>query len=141
MIQDYIWKIFPPYEVKVTREYIKEYFKRYEAQVGLGSGNTIKHVRNLALERIKNHRAVVNSVRIENIHPENIALIQIVNSIDSHLGSGACHIYRNTLSDDGRCLMRLLNSANKILVEKKYMSQAEVNKFDAELKQQISRAG
>ena len=141
MLQDYIWKIFTPYEVKVTRAYIKEFFDVYGSNVGFGSSNTVKYAKNLALKRTKNHSALVHSVRIDNVHPENIALIQIVNAIDSHLGSGACHIYRNTLRDDGKDLLRILNSANKILIDKKYMSQEDVNKYDAELRQQISRAG
>ena len=141
ILQDYLWKIFPPYEGKVTKAHINEFFEKHASDVGLMSGDTVQYVKNLALNRIKNHRAVVHSVRIEHIHPEHIALIQIVNAIDSHLGSGECHIYRNTLREDGKDLLSILSKANKILVEKKYMTQENINKLDAELRAQIARAG
>ena len=45
------------------------------------------------------------------------------------------------LKDDGKELLRIMQVANKIAVEKGYLTNEEVNKSNVELNQQISKAG
>ena len=143
MLMKLIWKIFPPYEVKVTKAYIKDFFSLDETQARslTGAQYALETIKAQVLQRVSDVNSIIHAVRIDKIHPEHIALIQILNTLDSHIGSGNYHIYRNMLKDDGKELLRIMQVANKIAIEKDYLTNEEVNKSNAELNQQISKAG
>jgi hypothetical protein len=141
MIQDIIWTIFKPYEVKITLEYIDKFFSRKDTPPSLMVGHVMDKIKNEAIHSTKNAKDIVHSIRISHMHPEHISLIIIANILEWHIGSGYYHIYRGVLKDDGKELMRLLNIANSILIEKKYIPQEEINRLNNELKKQIASAG
>ncbi len=144
MIKKLLWKFFPPYEVKLTKAYVNDFFELEDVQpknLFSGAENALKIIKSEVLQKCNNVDAIIHAVRIEQTHPENIALIQIINTLFWHIGSGNYHIYRNTLKDDGKELLRVFNIANKFSLDKKYSTQEEVNKANSDIRKDISMAG
>lgn len=139
-MQEFFWKIIPPYEVKVTKMAVREFFDSGGFKTRLGMAD-FRGIEKQALSLVGNAKNTVYSMRVGRMHPEQIALICIANVLESHIGSGHYHIYRGVLSPAGNELRQALNKANELLVERGYMTQSEIQNLNSELDAQINRAG
>lgn len=135
-MQKLLWKLFPPYEVKLTVEEVKAFFKQRE---GLGLSNSIIEPQVLALA--KDAGKVVYTIRIDRMKPDQLALILITNVLGQHLGSGQHHIYRGVLSMTGNDMLALWHQVQSELLKRGYCSEAEVEKDNRWVREQIKGAG
>ena len=140
-MQEFFWKIIPPYEVKVTKMAVREFFERGGYTTRLGAMADFRGIEKQALSIVGNAKNTAYSMRVGRMHPEQIALVCITNVLESHIGSGQYHIYRGVLNPAGNELRRALNKANELLVKGGYMTQSEIQDLNGELDAQIKRAG
>ncbi len=129
-----LWKIFPPYEVKLTVE---------EAKVFLGQ--TAEICRSIVEPEIvalaKDADKTVYSVRIDRMKPDHLALLLITNVVGRHIGSGAHHTYRGVLSMKGQDMLKVWHSAQKAMMERGYATEAEVAEDNQWIQEQIKGVG
>ena len=97
-LHGFLWKFFPPLEVKVTISEIETFFRDYGFSIGKGL------VESYVKAGVRGHvEETVYSIRIEHKKPEHLALIAITNALSALLPSGHYHTYRGGIR--GRTLV------------------------------------
>lgn len=133
-MQKIIWKLFSPYEVKLTVNEAKKFLNE-TAQL---CKNTIEpEVITLA----KDAEKTVYSIRIDQMKPDQLALLLITNVIGQLISSGSFHTYRGVLSLVGQDMLKVWHSAQKTMQERGYCSEEEVAEDNNWIKRQIAAAG
>lgn len=128
-----IWKLIPPYEVRLTIE---------EAKRLLETANFCRGtIEPKVLALVKDAEKTVYSIRIDRMKPDQLALLLITNVIGQEVGSGTHHIYRGVLSMIGKDMQNLWNITQRAMLERGYCDQAEADKDNAWLREQIRNAG
>ncbi|MFM2479710.1 hypothetical protein [Celerinatantimonas sp. MCCC 1A17872] len=133
-MKNLIWKIFPPYEVKVTREAIDELLNKFPNN---SSNVIVKEAKKL----VNNAEKTVYSIRIEHINPEYLAFIIITNVIARDISSGSYHTYRGVLNLIGMDMKSLWLKLQDYMVAKGYINSEQQEKDNAWLYQQIKMMG
>lgn len=106
MLRRFWWLLFPPIEVRWTRQAIREACK------GVG----VPELMDRALADARDVETVVYSIRIDRHTPATLAALLISNQAGRMLSSGRHHIYRGVLSQKGRALRAAWDKANEFLV-------------------------
>ncbi|MDO8374625.1 MAG: hypothetical protein Q7T39_22070 [Polaromonas sp.] len=132
-MQKLIWKLLPPYEVRLTREEVRAFL----SNVGACRSIVERKVLGLASDAEK----TVCSIRIDRMKPDQLALILITNVVGAELGSGTHHVYRGVLGAIGRDMQSLWTAAQTALLQRGYCDALEVEKDNAWLRDQIKAAG
>ncbi|MDP1886132.1 hypothetical protein [Polaromonas sp.] len=127
------WKMFPPFEVRLTLEEIERFFV-----VGQLCGSIIKP---RAVALAKDAERTVYSVRIDRMKPDQLALILISNVIGEELQSGAHHVYRGVLGMIGNDMRAVWSAVQRELLARGYCDESEVAKDNEWLSRQIKDAG
>jgi hypothetical protein len=133
-VKNLLWKFFPPYEVKLTQQELKSFL---DQSAGV-CRNTIERE---LIYLVKDAEKTVYSIRIDNMKPEHLALLLVTNVLGRHIGSGHYHTYRGVLNTMGADFYKLWNSAQKIMLERGYSTEAEVTEDNLWIKKQIQNAG
>src|SRR5207245_2549370 len=92
LVQELWWRLFPPFEVRVTTRAINEYLdteRRYDVAKAL--------VLNAALAAARDVDRVLYTVRIEQVKPDHLALSVIANILAARISSGHYHLWRGNL--------------------------------------------
>ena len=127
------WKMFPPYEVRITIEEIERFF----AQEHLCT----TAIKPKAVALAKDAEKTVYSLRIDRTKPDQLALILISNVIGEELQSGAHHTHRGVLGMIGNDMRAVWHKVQRELLERGYADTAEVDKDNEWLSRQINEAG
>jgi len=134
MLQNLLWKVFPPYEVTKTASEMRSIFDDFQP-----SSRPI--IEPVAMGEIRNADKTVYSVRIDHMKPDHLALLVITNVIGRHLSSGMHHTYRGRLSATGHDMLGLWNKVQERLVGQGYTTDAERVEDDNWLREQIAAVG
>jgi hypothetical protein len=127
------WKIFPPYEVRITIEEIEILLTQDHVCATI--------IKPKAVALAKDAEKTMYSIRIDRMKPDQLALILISNLIGAELQSGAHHIYRGVLSMIGNDMRAVWYKVQRELLERGYSDQGEVDKDNEWLSRQIKGAG
>jgi len=130
----WLWKVFPPFEVKLTIEEISSFLNEHAS---LCRDLILRDAVALARHAEK----TVYSIRIEGMKPDRLALLVITNVLGSHISSGQNHIYRGTLSVVGADMLKVWSAAVASLKERGYYSDAKAEEDMQWIRQQIKNAG
>lgn len=133
-MKNLLWKVFPPYEVKLTQQALKSFL---DQAAGISRSAIEPELAFLA----KDAEKTVYSIRIDNMKPEQLALLLVTNVIGRHIGSGRYHTYRGVLNSVGSDMHKLWNSAQQIMVERGYSTEAEATEDNLWIQKQIKNAG
>lgn len=133
-MQKLIWKFFPPYEVKLTME---------EAKAFLGQTANLCRgiIEQEVITLVRDADRTVYSIRIDRMKPDQLALLLITNVIGKHLGSGVYHTYRGVLSMVGQDMLTVWHAAQKVIHDRGYASEQEVDEDNKRIQEQIKNAG
>jgi len=134
LLRKLLWKLFTPYEVELTVEAVQEFLIQH---AGLCKDIVEPAVMSLAREAEK----TVYSIRINNMKPEQLALILITNVVGNYLGSGRYHTYRAVLGMVGSDMFKLWNVAQNVMLKSGYCTEAEIAEDNAWLRKQVQQAG
>ena len=93
------------------------------------------------LSLIKDAEKTVYSIRIDNMKPEQLALLLVTNVLGKHIGSGRYHTYRGVLNIVGSDMHKLWHSAQHTMFERDYCTEAEVAEDNLWIQKQIKNAG
>ncbi|MFI4920712.1 MAG: hypothetical protein ACHQAZ_03620 [Gammaproteobacteria bacterium] len=133
-MQTLIWKLFPPYEVKLTIEAAKTFLSQ-----------TAKLPHDLILPEVialaRDAPKTVYSVRIDRMRPDHLALLLTTNVLGRYIGSGHYHTYRGVLNVTGQDMLKIWYEAQTAMLEGGYISEKEMAKDNQWIKQQINIAG
>lgn len=129
-----LWKIFPPYEVKLTQQALKSFLDQAAGICRSVIEPELAHL-------VKDAEKTVYSIRIDNMKPEQLALLLVTNVLGRHIGSGRYHTYRGVLNSVGADMHKLWNSAQQIMVERGYSTEAEATEDNLWVQKQIKNAG
>jgi len=141
LMQEILWKVFKPYEVKLTVAEVKGFFKAHEDMMKSAWAGVITEVEREAIAVAKEAKDIVYSVRIEQMKPEHVALIIIGNILDWKIGSGYYHRYRGVLNESGNQMLLTLNKVNSIMINRGYATPDEISKLSKEVSDRIKNAG
>ena len=133
-IRRLLWRVFPPYEVWVTRRDIN-------ALLSADGGLCVEQVRSEALRLTKNAARVVHSIRIDRMKADQLALILIHNALLRNLETGQNHSHRGRLSAIGNDMLRLWRATEKELLKRRYLTEEEHATDTSELQQAIAQVG
>ena len=81
------------------------------------------------------------SVRIEKMKPEHLALLLVTNVLGAEIQSGNHHIYRGILGIIGQDMLSAWSSAQKVMLERGYVTDDGVAKDNQWIHEQIKGAG
>lgn len=129
-----LWKLFPPYEVKLTIEAIQAFLSD-------NAGFCRSLVEPAALALAKDAEKTVYSVRIEHMKPDHLALLIITNVLGAYICSGQYHTYRATLSIIGKDMLKVWHAAQGSMLKLGYASEAEVAEDNEWIQKQVKLAG
>ena len=129
-----LWKIFPPYEVKLTQQELKSFLEQ-------AAGVCRSTIEPEIVSLIKDAEKTVYSIRIDNMKPEQLALLLVTNVLGKHIGSGRYHTYRGVLNIVGSDMHKLWHSTQQTMVERGYSTEAEVAEDNLWIQKQIKNAG
>lgn len=113
-----LWKLFPPFEVKLTIEEIKSF-------LGAHAFLSQSIIEPVAVALAKDAERTIYSIRIDGMKPDRLALLLITNVIGEQLACGQHHVYRGTLSMIGRDMLKVWTTAVSTLKERGYYTEAE----------------
>ena len=134
MLQQLVWKILPPLEVKLTIEEINSFL--------LAHANLAKSiVEKDATVLVKDAEKTIYSVRIEGMKPKHLALLLITNVTGKHLSMGNFHSYRGVLNTIGHEMLNLFSKALQVMLEHGYQTIEEAEKDMQWIRRQIANAG
>ncbi|MDN7138602.1 hypothetical protein J6J34_10300 [Pseudidiomarina sp. 1ASP75-14] len=128
------WKIFPPYEVRLTIQEAKSFLDQF---ADLSKSILDTEVTSIA----KDVEKTIYSVRIDGMKPDELALLLITNVIGQHLGCGKYHIYRGVLNMTGQDMLKVWHAAQRTMLERKFVSKSEVEKDNHWIMEQVKGAG
>ena len=128
------WKLFPPYEVKLTIEEVK-------AILDQSAGPSKSILESAVVSIAKDAEKTIYSVRIDGIKPDELALLLITNVIGRHLSSGQHHTYRGVLNMTGKDMLRVWHTAQKAMLERKFVTESEVEKDNHWVMEQVKSVG
>ncbi|MBR9874747.1 MAG: hypothetical protein GYB23_10805 [Vibrionaceae bacterium] len=134
MIRNLIWKIFPPYEVKVTLESVDALLNRFSNSCTPIISNEVKYL-------VKDAEKTVHSIRIEHIDPERLAFTLITNVIARNILSGSYHTYRGVLNSVGNDMKKLWLNLQDYMVSQGDIKFEEKEKDNDWLNEQIKMIG
>jgi hypothetical protein len=129
-----VWKIFPPYEVKVTLAEIDDFLNE---NASLCKDVVRCEARSLA----KVAEKTVHSIRIDHLKPDQLALILITKVLGRHLSSGWYHVYRGVLSMVGSDMLKVWSAAVARLKDQGYYSSEEADEDMRWIREQIKGVG
>jgi len=133
-MQKWLWRVFPPYEVRLTVEEVKAFLE--------GTAGPCRSVIEPAvLALAKNAEKTVYTIRIDGMKPERLALLLTTNVIGQHLGSGWHHTYRGVLGIVGRDMLSVWHSAQRRMLDRGYISDEEMTEDNQWVQEQIKAAG
>jgi hypothetical protein len=132
-MQTLFWKLFPPYEVRLTAEEVRGFLK--------GAELCRAEIEPKVMALVKDAEKTVYSVRIDRMKPDHLALLLITNVLSQELSSGQHHTYRGMLSLIGKDMLGLWHNANKEMVARGFMPQSEADSDTAELQRNIKEMG
>jgi hypothetical protein len=134
MLQQLIWKILPPFEVKVTSEEISAFLTKHanssKSIIERGTSDLLKDV-----------DKAIYSIRIEGVKPEHLALLLITNVTGEHLSMGNYHVYRGVLNIVGNNMLAVFSHAVQLMQERGYQSSEEADEDMQWVHRQIAGAG
>ena len=82
------------------------------------------------------------SIELDGLSPTALVCLLITNVLDEELCSGRYHIYRGTLSENGKELLRLWDySIDRMLVEKIYEDEEKAQNEKRWIRNQIKTVG
>ncbi|HSP30441.1 MAG TPA: hypothetical protein VLO13_00245 [Halomonas sp.] len=128
------WKLFPPYEVKLTIEEVKAYLDQ-----SAGPSKCILEPEVVSIA--KDAEKTIYSVRCDRMKPDELALLLIINVIGRHLRSGQHHTYRGVLNLTGKDMLRVWHTAQKAMLERGFVTESEVVKDNHWVMEQVKSAG
>ena len=128
------WKLFPPYEVKLTIEEVK-------AILDQSAGPSKSILESEVVSIAKDAEKTIYSVRIDGIKPDELALLLITNVIGRHLSSGQHHTYRGGLNMTGKDMQRVWHTEQKAMLERKFVTESEVEKDNHWVMEQVKSVG
>jgi hypothetical protein len=128
-----LWKVFPPYEVKLTLEEVRAFLAQAE------SCREVVEPRVISL--VKDAEKTVYSVRIERMKPDQLALLLVTNVLGKEIGSGQHHTYRGVLSMVGKDMLKSWHAAQQTMLARGYCTEAEVDEDNRWIQEQIKGAG
>lgn len=130
MLREFVWKIFPPYELDVVKRQILDFLKLHD---GLA-----KHeIERLVMRRMKGTTgAIVEAIRINHTPVDLYALSLVAIVLKSRLMSGEYTIYRN-LSMIGDDVYRVWSSAVAMMVDKGYLTVENAEYLRNEVRSEI----
>lgn len=126
------WKVFPPYEVRLTIEEIRSF---------LDGAMCRPLVEPLAIALAKNAKRTIYSIRIDGMKPDRLALLLITNVIGEQISSGSHHTNRGNLSIIGSDLLRTWSAAVSRLKERGYYTDDEAKEDMRWIEEKIAGAG
>jgi hypothetical protein len=129
-----VYRVFKPFEVRVTCEDIDTFLRA-------DNGLCVEEVRSGAMALAKNADKVMYSIRIDQMKPDQLALILIYNVLTRNLQSGAYHCYRGCLTSLGEDMLRLWRVTAKELVKRGYSTDFEYETEVAGLMGEIRSVG
>lgn len=134
MIQKLLWRLFPPFEVKLTREAIDGFLGSRAKLCGsiIGSG---------AHELVDDTEKTLYSIRINHMKPDQLALILITNVLGRHLQSGQYHTYRGVLNMMGKDMLKVWDAAGKEMLDRRYHDESEAKKDHDWIRHEIEGVG
>ncbi|MFY3775492.1 hypothetical protein ACOSZC_15205 [Marinobacter salsuginis] len=128
------WKLFPPYEVRLTIEEAKAF-------LGQSPGLSKNIIEPEVVSVAKDAEKTIYSVRIDRMKPDELALLLITNVIGRHLSSGQHHTYRGVLNMTGKDMLRVWHSAQKAMLERGFVTESQVEKDNNWVAEQVKNAG
>lgn len=128
-----LWKILPPYEVRLTIEEIEAFFSEGEMCKDI--------VKPKAIALAKDAERTVYSIRIDGMKPDQLALTLISNVLGAELQSGSHHVYRGVLSTVGNDMKAAWHAVQRELQQRGYCNEDEVREDNEWLQRQIKKAG
>ncbi|WP_305965621.1 hypothetical protein [Marinobacter salsuginis] len=128
------WKLFPPYEVRLTIEEAKAF-------LGQSPGLSKNIIEPEVVSVAKDAEKTIYSVRIDRMKPDELALLLITNVIGRHLSSGQHHTYRGVLNMTGKDMLRVWHSAQKAMLERGFVTESRVEKDNNWVAEQVKNAG
>jgi len=134
LLQRFLWKLVPPFEVMVTSKEINAFLEKHAFL-----SREIIARDTLALVKIA--EKTVYSVRIDGLKPDRLALILITNVLGDHISSGRYHTYRGFLNMIGNDMLKVWHTAINTLREKGYYSESEAEDDRKWIREQIKNAG
>lgn len=128
------WKLFPPYEVKLTIEeahsFLSQTAKASQAVIEPG-----------VIALAKDTEKTIYSVRIDNMKPDHLAMLLITNVIRHHLGSGHFHTYRGVLNGVGNDMLHVWHATQIAMQEHGYITKQDAEVDNKWIKEQIKNVG
>lgn len=132
-MQQFVWKLFPPYEVRLTVDEAKAFLS------GAAMCRPIIEPKVIALA--KDAEKTVYSIRIDRMKPDQLALLLVTNVVGSELASGQHHTYRGVLGMMGKDILVVWHFAQKAKLERGYCTEADVERDNQGIQRQVQEAG
>ncbi len=134
MIQKLFWKLFPPFEVRLTKEAVDAFLNTYPS-------TCTELIRAGVNNFLRDTERVVYPIRIDHMKPDQLALILITNVLAEHLQSGQFHVYRGILGMVGQDMLKLWDIAAKDIRKLGYHTEEEMQKELTWIREQIKQMG
>jgi hypothetical protein len=112
-VRNIFWKLFPPFEVKVTVEEIRAF-------LGSDAWASRSIIEQAAIEYAKDAEKTVYFIRIDRMKPDHLALFLILNVLGIRLASGQYHIHRGVLGIIGKDMLSMWTAAVREMQERGY---------------------
>jgi hypothetical protein len=131
-----LWRLFPPSEVRATRERIREFLRRVSPTYPLPA-----ELRRRALALTHDAGYVMELVRFGRRPPDQIALMFLSSTAIALLMSGRYHLYRGMLSGEGHALVSVFSRCMLELQERGYQTEEKTYEALQRMREDIKTQG
>ena len=137
MLRQFLWKIFPPFEVEATR---KEFQRFINESDDMNAGRLVaEQLVNRSIRQ--SAEAIVRGIRFDGEKVEKVALLITAGILRFHLKSGTYHVYRGVLTNAGNGMYAIWRRAVSRMTEAGYLSEEEASEIRNSIAQELKGVG
>jgi hypothetical protein len=131
-----LWRLFPPPEVRVTRDHIREFLRRISPTYPLPG-----ELERRAVALTRDVEYVRGLIREEHRAPDQVALVILSSTVAGLLMSGRYHIYRGVLTGEGHALSSVFTRCMSELQDRGYQTAAKTQEAVQRMRDEIKKLG
>jgi hypothetical protein len=131
-----LWRLFPPPEVRATREHIREFLRRISPTYPLPA-----ELQRRAIALTRDVDYVRGLIREEHRAPDQVALVILSSTVIGLLTSGRYHIYRGVLTGEGHALSSVFTHCMAELQQRGYQTAAKTQEAVQRIRDEIKKLG
>ena len=131
-----LWRLFPPPEVSVTRDHMREFLRRISPTYPLP-----RELERRAIALTRDVEYVRGLIREEHRAPDQVALVILSSTVIGLLMSGRYHIYRGVLTGEGHALSSVFTRCMSELQQRGYQTAAKTQEAVQRMRDEIKKRG